>query len=486
MTKLQLIVDSNTLHVVRCDRTAAKVFQCDTHPRKPIHVSDILSDENELQSLSSAISEIAGGKSSFQTLNLVFKAPPKAQEKETGEQSSAGVDETFNGSCSINLLPADRTPIEGVFRSPIRAIHTCGVLEISTFTHIQWQEDVEGSNGDERHLLEISAMEYSRKHRQDLLRQEFGSWLLEEHIEKAVIATTLMGDVCFWNRFACDLYQYSREEVMGKNIMELTPSEMTKEQGMEIMGKLMVGEHWKGMFRVKRKDNSNFMAHVTDTPILDETGNVKFIVGVSADYSKVHDLMDELQELNTNLEQKVEERTQQLLEKENYLRLVGAAVKASDTGVLITNQKNEIVWSNDAVSHLLQGSSSVENRDDQDEDTKMMEICEPSNRQDQPQDQQVDFEPLQGRCPWDIECLKDNTQLQEFLKNAMAVKAIPEKANSTSSCDEEPSTSTCVELDVRGKLPVDYISVHVEVLQVEDCQNTKNSHGESEKNSLQQ
>lgn len=94
------------------------------------------------------------------------------------------------------------------------------------------------------------------------------------------------------------------------------------------------------------------MAHVTDTPVLDQEGQLRFIVGVSADYTQMHDLMDELKTLNANLEKEVDIRTKELLERSKVLRMVGAAVKESETGVFITEQDFSIVWSNDAVSRM--------------------------------------------------------------------------------------------------------------------------------------
>jgi PAS domain S-box-containing protein len=444
MTKLHLTVDAQTLEVTGCDATTSKVLNCTPHDgsEKSVQLSDILSDSSEFDALSAVIEELlasyhenlssdaaASNENSFQTLNLVFQAP--------GVQEAA--------------VPADRTPINGVFRSPLRAIHLCGVLEIATFAYVQLlrpelvgtePSTAEGQDPS-RLLVEITAVEYSRKHRQQLLQQEFGSWLLEEHIEKAVIATTLMGEICFWNRFASDLYQYDRTEVMGKNIMELTPAEMSQEQGMQIMGKLMVGENWEGMFRVKRKDKSNFMAHVTDTPIMGQDGSIKFIVGVSADYTQLNDLMEQLKEFNANLEGQVIERTAQLLEREKFLRLVGAAVKESDTGVLITNDQNQIIWSNDAVHHLLGTSGTTDDE-------------------------------FQGVRPWELSCLSKDRVFQDFLQTSMVATNVPllppnDDAATPAVGDDTGATTTSpsltMEMDVRGRLPVDYLSVHVQVLQ---------------------
>lgn len=207
---------------------------------------------------------------------------------------------------------------------------------------------------ESENAIMLSAMELSRQYREKLLREEFGSWLVEDCIEQAVIATDPVGTVVFWNRFASELYQYSPVEAIGQNIMGLTPSEMTQDQGMEIFSQLQKGKHWKGFFGVQRKDKSRFMAHVTDTPVLDAEGHLKFIVGASADYTQMHNLMDTLKDLNANLEQEVGIRTKALLDREQSLRMVGAAVKESDTGVLIANEDFRIVWSNDAAENLLQ------------------------------------------------------------------------------------------------------------------------------------
>ena len=250
---------------------------------------------------------------------------------------------------------------------------------------------------------------------------------MEEHIEKSVIATTLEGNVVFWNRFASELYQYEKDYVLGKNIMDLTPSEMTMEQGQDIMTKLGRGEHWNGYFRVRRRDNSSFMAHVTDTPILDTDGNVKFIVGVSADYTEVHDLTDRLQKLNEDLEREVRRRTQKLVEQETQLRNVGAAINESDTGVVITDSSFSVLWSNHAVSELLS----------------------------------VPGEMLQGVELSNIPRLRDSAEWKKI-------------------CDEGSKKSLAhwsSEIDVSSYLPVEWLRVTIQPMQVDSSRATTSSHG---------
>lgn len=197
-----------------------------------VPAAHVLADAKELATLTDAVKNlkskhqqsIDGTMSCFDTLNLVLQSASTAATP-----------------------PQDRSPIDDVFANPVRAIHVCGELQLACFVHLELliptSTTTIGSDSDSI-IIHLTALEYSRAHCKNYLHQEFGSWLLEEHIEKAVIATTLQGTVCCWNRFAGELYQYSREEAMGHNIMELTPADMTQEQGIEIMTKLGKGEHW--------------------------------------------------------------------------------------------------------------------------------------------------------------------------------------------------------------------------------------------------
>jgi PAS domain S-box-containing protein len=329
MTKLDLTISTATFECVSLDDETAALLEADIGSL----LSSVLADENEVVAFKGAIQDLMDRQAddAFATIDLVFRAPGVSQAEGTS---------------------IDRSPIQGVFRSPIRAIHTSGVTELSCFAHIKFTT---------RDSVRVTAIEFSREYREQKLRQEFGSWLLEDHIESAVIATDPFGTIVFWNRFASELYQYSREEAMGRSVVELTPSEMTQEQGMEIFSHLQKGEHWKGFFGVERKDGGRFIAHVTDTPVLSVENELKFIVGVSADYSQMHDLMEKLKDLNANLEAEVVARTETIVAQEKRLRMVGTAVQESDTGVVITDQNFRIVWYNLAVTRFIPDDTEIIN-----------------------------------------------------------------------------------------------------------------------------
>lgn len=124
----------------------------------------------------------------------------------------------------------------------------------------------------------------------------FQAHLLEQ-VQAAVIATDMRGEVIHWNEHAEKLYGWSREEVMGRDITELTIGPEEAEVATEIMKQLRAGKSWEGEFVTRRKDGSTFPAYVTDSLIHDAQGNAVGIVGVSADITERKRLEDSLYEI---------------------------------------------------------------------------------------------------------------------------------------------------------------------------------------------
>ena len=116
---------------------------------------------------------------------------------------------------------------------------------------------------------------------------------LLDAVGQAIIATNPQGRIIYWNRAAEELYGWPKEEVMGRPIVEVTPSEQMLVRAEEIMSELRAGRSWSGEFVVQRKDGSSFPAMVTDTPVHDEQGNLAGIIGVSTDITEIKQ-MEEL------------------------------------------------------------------------------------------------------------------------------------------------------------------------------------------------
>lgn len=99
-------------------------------------------------------------------------------------------------------------------------------------------------------------------------------------IGQAVITTDPEGVVIYWNRAAQDLYGWTPEEAVGRNIASLTVPEVAQEVAADIMAALRDGVPWSGGFPVRRKDGSRFPALVTDSGIYRD-GTLVGIIGVS-------------------------------------------------------------------------------------------------------------------------------------------------------------------------------------------------------------
>jgi PAS domain S-box-containing protein len=105
-------------------------------------------------------------------------------------------------------------------------------------------------------------------------------------VNQSVIATDLAGIVVYWNRFAERLYGWKAEEATGQSILELTTPELATERASEIMAQLLQGKDWEGEFTVKRKDGTQFLARVANSPIYDNREKLIGIVGFSTDITE--------------------------------------------------------------------------------------------------------------------------------------------------------------------------------------------------------
>lgn len=139
------------------------------------------------------------------------------------------------------------------------------------------------ASGDVREIIAVSRDITERRHSQE--RILFQAHLLEQ-VPAAVIATDLEGMVTHWNRHAEDLYGWSREDVLGRNIGELTVGPTEAEVAAEIMSRLRSGQPWEGEFITTRKDGSRFPAYVIDSLVHDAHDRPVGIVGVSVDITE--------------------------------------------------------------------------------------------------------------------------------------------------------------------------------------------------------
>ena len=98
---------------------------------------------------------------------------------------------------------------------------------------------------------------------------------------QAVIATTLSGEIVHWNSAAETMYGWSAGEVHGRYVNDVTPTDVSREDGERIMKALQAGRTWAGSFRVRSRNGQEFEVAVRDIPVRDSSGEMIGIVGIS-------------------------------------------------------------------------------------------------------------------------------------------------------------------------------------------------------------
>ncbi|MBD3312025.1 PAS domain S-box protein [archaeon] len=175
-----------------------------------------------------------------------------------------------------------------------------------------------------------------RKKAEDELRLQAE---LLKAVGQAVIATKPDGEIFYWNKAAEKLYGWKEEEVIGKDISKVTPTDMSRRQANKIMAKLRKGESWEGEFMVQKKDGTEFPAIVSDAPVMNDKGELTAIIGVTTSIT----------------ERKKLEKQLRASEKKYYL-----VFKNSPNGLVLINNKGEIIDFNDAVIEISGGMNRDE------------------------------------------------------------------------------------------------------------------------------
>lgn len=138
----------------------------------------------------------------------------------------------------------------------------------------------------------------AERRRSDDLQHRLAGLMLDA-VGDAVMATDPSGRIIYWNAGAERLYGWTRDEVLGRDVVDVTPSELARDEARAIMERLCRGESWVGEFQVRDKAGRSFTARVSDSPVFDERGELIAIIGVSADVSQRKQLEETLRFLSS-------------------------------------------------------------------------------------------------------------------------------------------------------------------------------------------
>lgn len=200
---------------------------------------------------------------------------------------------------------------------------------------------MKNSNNNEKDLLQeisvlrkkVAELENSRQKFENMEETLWKSEELQRQAEKlrdqaelldiaedAIIVSTIAGEITFWNNGATERYGWSREDVMGRNIHDLLCTEFPKPIE-EIKADVLHGGRWDGELIHTRNDGIRIVVGSRWTLKKDNNGCPIAIMEINNDITKHKQIEEFLQKAKDELEQRVKERTVELLDANERLTL---------------------------------------------------------------------------------------------------------------------------------------------------------------------
>jgi len=145
----------------------------------------------------------------------------------------------------------------------------------------------------------------------------------KEAIEKSNIIsrTDTNGIITFVNDEFCKISGYSKEELIGKNHNIVRDPHVPSSNFKLLWDTIQSKQTFKATVKNRAKDGSTFYVNTTVTPILDSNNNIEEYIAIRYDVTKAVMMKKELErkdkeleELNKNLEQRVNDQTKELQE----------------------------------------------------------------------------------------------------------------------------------------------------------------------------
>lgn len=152
-----------------------------------------------------------------------------------------------------------------------------------TFPAFFTSKPINGKNGELLGIITISRdITKQQEAEAELLLQA----QLINSVAEAVIATNKEGIVIFWNDAAQNIYGWTRDEALGKEIKSLTTPSEGHEKAETVLNILKRGLGWQGIFTVQRKNGEIFPAQITNSIIKGANGEAIGYIGVSRDITE--------------------------------------------------------------------------------------------------------------------------------------------------------------------------------------------------------
>lgn len=159
-------------------------------------------------------------------------------------------------------------------------------------------------------VIQCNIRDITERRQAEVVRERLAA--IVKSSDDAIISTELGGIVTSWNSAAEKMFGYSAQEILGQPLSLLIPKNRGDEE-RKILDLILRGETLSHFETVRiGKDRKAIDVSVTISPIKNDEGKIIGASKIARNISELKRAVQEIRKLNTQLEQRVTERTAQL------------------------------------------------------------------------------------------------------------------------------------------------------------------------------
>jgi PAS domain S-box-containing protein len=161
-----------------------------------------------------------------------------------------------------------------------------------------------------------------------------------------VVITDRHGIIKQVNDNLCKVSKYQRKELVGENHVKLNLNCNTAPFLQDIGAAMASGKLWKGELKNIAKDGTVYWKDTTVIPFIDTAGKPYQFVAVSSNITWRKALEAKIKQFNSDLQERVAEKTKQVIEKEEKYRFL---LQNMREGILVIGHDWKYIFANNSV-----------------------------------------------------------------------------------------------------------------------------------------